>query len=337
MLGLEEYNGAVQGYLDGYYSVDRIGEGGWSEGSRAILEGQAQSLPGFLPGALRSGSLLLCVALLCGLAQTAERTLGLGGVSAERLAGAAAVCAVTMADVNVLMGLGRETLERMEEFSALLLPTVTAACALAGQSAAAVARQSATLLFLKLLLTMADKLILPLVCGYVMTCAAHAALGNEGLKRVAKFLKWAATVALTLLFTGFVLSLGITGAVAANGDLAAQKAAKTALSRMVPVVGGILADAAETVAAGAGVLKGTVGVAGLLAVLAICAGPFLRLGVHYLTYKLTGTLAATAAPGPVADLIDELSGGFALLLGMVGGGGVILYVALVTSIGAVSG
>ena len=117
----------------------------------------------------------------------------------------------------------------------------------------------------------------------------------------------------------------------------AQKAAKAALSGFVPVVGGILADAAEAVAAGAGALRSAVGLLGLLTVLAICILPFLRLGAHYLIYKLSAALCATVCPGPVAALVDDIGSAFALLMGLVGGGGFILYVALITSVKAVVG
>lgn len=79
------------------------------------------------------------------------------------------------------------------------------------------------------------------------------------------------------------------------------------------------------------------GVLGLLTVLAICILPFLRLGVHYLLYKLSAALCATVCPGPVAALVDDIGSAFALLMGLVGGGGFILYVALITSVKAVTG
>ena len=63
-----------------------------------------------------------------------------------------------------------------------------------------------------------------------------------------------------------------------SADAAAIKTAKMAISRAVPVVGGILADAADSVLAGAGAVKNTVGAAGLLAVLAVCLLPLMRLG-----------------------------------------------------------
>ncbi len=336
-VGMDALTGAAGAYLNGYLRVEDLTGNSFSQGAAAILETGLGQLRGFLPPALKSGTLLLGVALVCGLAGAVKEELGGGSLDPVRLAGAVAVTAIAAADVHALLGLGSQALEELDAFSKLLLPTVTGACAAAGMPAAAVARQGAVLLFLGLLLTVAHRFILPLIYAYVAAQAAGAALGNEGLKRLGGLLKWTATGLLSLLVTGFVLYLSITGAVAGSADVMTQKAAKTAISGMIPVVGGILSDAAEAVVAGAGILKGTVGVVGLLAVLAICLSPFLRLGIHYLVYKLAAALTATILPGPMAGLIDSIGSAFALILGMVGGGGMILYVALITSIKAVGG
>ncbi len=335
-VGMDRAAGAAEEYLDGYLDVEDVTGDSFAAGAKAILDTGSRELPGLLRPAGRSGVLLLAVAMLCGLCETLREDLGGGDLDPVRLAGAAAVTAIAAADTGALLGLGRQTLERVDAFAKLLLPTVTAACAAAGQPAAATARQGATLLFLNLLITVADRLILPMVYAYVAVCAVQAALGNDGLKRVAELLKWGATGLLTLLLTGFIFYLTISGAVAGNADALTQKAAKTAISGMVPVVGGILSDAAETVVAGAGILKGTVGVMGLLTVLALCLIPFLQIGVHYLVYKLSAALCATVSPGPAAGLIDAIGSAFALVLGMLGGGALILYVALITSIKAVA-
>ncbi len=336
-VGMDSFTQAAEAYLGGYLPVEELTGDGFAQGAAEIVNGSLGEIGGKLRQGIKSGVLLLGIALACGLAQTAREELGGGGLDVARLAGVSAVTAVAAADVHVLLGLGSQALKDMDAFSKLLLPTVTAACAAAGRPAAAVARQGAALLFLGLLLTLADRFILPLVYAYIAAQAAGAAIGNEGLSRLGSLLKKISTGLLSLLVTGFVLYLSITGAVAGNADVMAQKAAKTAISGMIPVVGGILSDAAEAVVAGAGILRGTVGVTGLLAVLAICLTPFLRLGIQYLAYKVAAALTAAVLPGPIADLIDSIGSAFALILAMVGGGGMILYVALITSIQAVGG
>ena len=334
---MSDLDRAAQTYLGSYLNVSDLTGNSLAVGAKAILAGEGEELPSLLRGAGRSGLLLLAVALLCGFAETARQELGPGGLDPARLAGATAVTIIAAADVHTLLGLGREALGHMDTFSQLLMPVMTGVCAAAGAPTAAVVRQGATLLFLTLLLRLTDALVVPMLYGYIAASAAWAALGNDGLKRLGKLLKWVAGTVLTTLITVFVFYLTVSGAVAGSADALAQKTAKTMLSGMIPVVGGILADAAETVVAGAGALKGTVGVLGMLAVLGICIGPFLRIGVHYLMYKAVAALTATVTEGPTAALMDDLGSAFALMLGAVGGGGAILYVALITSVQTAAG
>ena len=144
----------------------------------------------------------------------------------------------------------------MEEFSSLFLPVVAVLTAATGGVTAAAARQGATVLFSQLLITAMDRLLIPLVYAFVAVSCAHAAVGNPGLKKVADLLKGTVTFVLTALLLAFVGYLTASGAIAGSVDASAVKAAKLAISRAIPVVGGILADASEAVLAGAGVRQG---------------------------------------------------------------------------------
>ena len=177
---------------------------------------------------------------------------------------------------------------------------------------------------------------LPLVYAYVASSLAYAALGNEGLKRIGNLLKWIVTSALTGVLLLFVGYLTVSGVIAGSADAAAVKTAKLTISGMVPVVGGILSDAAEAVLAGAGLLKNMVGIFGMLVILFLCIAPFLQLGIHYLTYKVTAALTATVADGRIAGLIDAIGGAFGLILGMTGAGALLLLVSLVVSLSVVT-
>jgi stage III sporulation protein AE len=220
----------------------------------------------------------------------------------------------------------------MDALSKLLLPGIAVATAASGAPTAAAAKQFAAMLFSDVLITGIHRLLLPLLYAYIATCTANTAIGNEGLKRIAELIKWVVTSSLTCLLLTFVGYLSISGVIAGTTDAAAIKAAKFAVSGMVPVVGGILSDAAETVLVGAGILKNSVGVAGMLAVLSICIVPFLQLGVHYLVYKLVSALSATIFDGGISGLISSIGGAFGLILGMTGSCALLLLISAVSAI-----
>lgn len=327
--GLER---AAGDYMEGF-TLDGID---LDEGLRAVLETGSGELPGVVRKAARSSVLLLAVVLLCGLAEGFSGSVGETGLKVVPLAGALAVTAVAVADVNSLLGMGVETLNTMTGFSNILLPVTAALTAATGAVTGAAARQMAAAVFSGLLMNLITRLLVPLVYAYLAASAGHAALGNDGLKRVAGMLKWVVTSTLTAVLLVFVGYLTVSGVVTGTADAATVKAAKFAMSSAVPVVGGILSDAAETVLASAGVLRSAVGVYGTIAVLMMCLLPFLQMGVHYLAYKFTSAVSATVADSRTAGLIDSIGTAFGLILGMTGAGALLQLVALVSSLTVVT-
>lgn len=315
----------------GVQETDDLGQG-----IQNILADGLDQLGGLLQNSLQTGLKLLAVVLLCGLAESALLDRGGDGLKVVELAGALAVTTLTVSDMTTLIGLGRETIGRMDAFADLLLPTMAVLTAATGGVTGAAVRQGVTVLFSDLLITAIDQLLVPLLYAYVAACCAHAALGNEGLQKLADLIKGTITFLLTtgvLIFVGYLTA---SGAIAGSADAAAVKAAKMTISRAVPVVGGILSDAAETVLAGAGILRGTVGVVGMLVVLAICLVPFLQLAIHYLTYKGAAALTGTVANSSISKLMDRIGGAFGLILGMTGSCALILLFSLVSAVSAVT-
>ncbi len=299
-----------------------------------LLDTGAEQVGGILRTALKSGVLLLVIVLFCALAEGTSQS---GGkvFQAAPLVGVLAVCAVSVGDVHSLIGLGRKAIDAMASFAAVLLPTMTAAAAASGAPAGAAARQMATALFSDVLIQLISKVLIPLTYLYIAASAVFAAMGNTGIQRLAKTLKGIVVGVLTTVLVAFVGYLSLSGAIAGTADAVSVKTAKMAISGMVPVVGGVLSDAAETVLAGAGALRGTVGAFGTLVILAVCLTPFLQMGIHYLVYKLSATLSATVSQSNVVTLIDNIGGAFALVLGMTASCAMLLLFSVVSCLNIV--
>lgn len=305
-------------------------------GLKEVLESGIGSMHGIVRKALKSGVIILAIVLFTGLAAGIVSCGNSKVINAVPIAASLAIASISVIDVNALIGLGKETIEKMELFSQVLLPTIAAAAAAAGSPGAAAARQMATVLFSDVLMSLITRLLLPLVYAYIAAIAVSAAINNDGLKRIASTLKWVVTTVLTTVLLAFVGYLTVSGVIAGTTDAITLKATKFTVSNMVPVVGGILSDAAETVLAGANLLKNSIGVFGMLSVLGMCIGPFLQLGVNYLMYKMVATVSATVAESRVVGLIDGIGGGFGLVLGMTGACALLLLISMVSTIGLVS-
>jgi stage III sporulation protein AE len=100
----------------------------------------------------------------------------------------------------------------------------------------------------------------------------------------------------------------------------------------VPVVGGIISNAAGVVLTGAAALKSSIGIAGVLAIFAVCLMPFLRLAVHYLLYKLVALFAGTFGSQGLVGLVDALGSAFGLVLGMTGACAILLVISVMSCV-----
>lgn len=282
-------------------------------------------------------ALLLGVVLLCSLAESCLAAADSPCVPRYvSVAGALAITLVAAGDFRRMMGLGVETMSQLEVFSKALLPTLSAAVAASGGIISASVRQVATIFFVDLLLSLIRGLLLPLVYFYVAAAAADAMLPQRRLAGISRAIRkgtvWLLTGALAL----FTLYLTVSGAAAGSADTVTARLARSAVG-VLPVVGSILADAADTVLAGAGAVRNTVGVAGLLAVLAVCLLPLVRLGVQYLVYKAAAFLAGILGAEQLTGLIDALGGAFGLIFGMTGACGLLLLISISSALGVVTG
>ncbi len=310
------------------------GPAGLTGGLDRILERMQGSLGTILRQRVRGAASVLLVVALCGAVgsfyQGEKASLFLPMV------GALSVTVLTAGSLDSLIGLGAETIGELNLFSKALLPTLAAAAAASGAVTTATFQQVCTVFLVDLLLNLIHGLLLPLVYLYIGALTAASCMPENRLSAIAEGLKKAITWLLTSALLLFTVYLSVVRVVSGATDAAALKVTKAAISGVVPVVGGIIAEASETVLAGAGMLKNTIGIFGMLSILAACAYPFLQLGIQYLLYKLTAFLAGALGAPELCKLIDGLGGAFGLVLGMTGSCALLLLVSVLSSIAAVA-
>lgn len=246
-----------------------------------------------------------------------------------RLVVAVVIGILLLEPANSMISIGTDTVTELGEYGRLLIPAMTAAMAAQGGVTSSAALYTGTIFFVTFLTTFITRLVIPALYIYLCLCVANVALEQNALKKATDFVKWLMTWSLKwvlYIFTGYI---SITGVISGTVDASTLKAAKIGISGAVPVVGNIFADATETILVSAGVMKNAAGVYGIFAVLAICVGPFVQVGVHYLLLKLTGAVCDVFGHKPSANLIKDFSTGMGFALAMTGSAAVLLLVSLV--------
>ena len=123
------------------------------------------------------------------------------------------------------------------------------------------------------------------------------------IEALTKLIKWGLGISLTV----FVGILGLHTFTAKSAATVAGKTVKYALCNFLPLVGGVLSDSAEAVLAGMGVIRGAVGITGMLALLTFCAAPLARVLITSLLYRFAAGAIEPATDKRIVTFLEALA------------------------------
>jgi stage III sporulation protein AE len=218
---------------------------------------------------------------------------------------------------SLALGYALDTIHSMSEFITMLSPMLMALLMSSGQVASASAFHPILSAAVYTITVLTEKCIMPLV----QLGAALSVVNNlSGRVQVSGFTslihsvtKWILTAVLTI-FTGITAIYGFTTPVL---DGISAKAVKFAVGSLVPVVGGLLSDAVETVAGSTRLMKNAVGTAGVAAICVMCIVPVLKLAAISLMLKLTYAMTEPVTDARISGLIKDIGKSVTTVLGMV--------------------
>lgn len=270
-----------------------------------------------------SVSLTAAVVLISILAVSSEKIK-----SAVELSGCVYISAVLIGSTNSLIRLGADVAAELGEYGKLLLPVMTAAMAAQGSPSSATALYIGTSVFSAFLMGALKRILIPAVSLYMAAAIVCGAMEEGFLKNIKEQLKKFVMWFLKTVLTVFTSYMAITGVVSGSTDAAALKATRTAISAFVPVIGGTLADASESILVGAALMKNAAGIYGIYAILAVFLAPFAQVGIHYLILKTTGMICGMFEARRATALINDFSDAMGILLAATGSICVMLLVSI---------
>ena len=230
---------------------------------------------------------------------------------------------------NTMIQLCIQRVSELSEYGKLLIPVLTGALAAQGGVTSSTAMYAITVFLVSVLTTLLVKIAVPMIYIFLCLSLVNSAFGDNLLQNLRNFVKWLISWSLKLVLYAFTGFLSITGVVSGAADASAVKALKLTVSGMVPVVGGIISDASETILVSASVMKSAAGVYGILAMIAVFVGPFLKIGAQYLMLKITGAMCGMVSGNRQSELISDFSSGMGMVLGMIGTVCLLLLVSVV--------
>lgn len=269
-------------------------------------------------GVKQTVGMLLGVVLLCALFGGLEGAVG--NLALRRSYRGVAVLAAGGAVLTPLFALFSEVWEAVEQVTVFLtsyVPVYGAILLTSGRAASAASYQTTLLAAVQLFLWLVRRGVFPLLLvSLALGCTGSV---SEGfcLDRLSATLHKAVLWTLGLFSTLFSGLLSLQQMVAAAGDSMSTRVVKFSLSSFVPVVGGVLSEAYNTVVGCGGLLRSTVGAFGLLSVVLVVLPPLLSCVCWNVGLHLAGGVAAVFGLAPLDTLCRTAAGVVRVLIAVL--------------------
>lgn len=230
----------------------------------------------------------LCgVVLLCALSDTAAETgTGSGSTGGGSLktvfsvVGVLAGAGMAITSVSEVLNETLGLLSGAASFMLAFIPIFTGIAAVLGHTASAAAVNATALAATQLFSQLAVRFLAPL-CGTILGLSVTGAVNPQlNLARLGEVIKKCVMWVLVLMMTIFMSILSAQTFVANAADSAFIRTAKLVVSSGVPIVGGTIAEAVNTVQGGLVMLKSSVGTYGLVAVAVIVLPALAKVGCY---------------------------------------------------------
>ena len=160
-------------------------------------------------------------------------------------------------------------------------------------------------------------IVLPLIVSSVTISVANNMSDKINIGAMMNLMRQAAKWILGFclaVYTGFYSVYGVVGA---SLDSRIGKAARFALGRGIPVVGGVVSESIETVMSVMGAVRNLTGVAGITCICIIALVPLIKTLVYMLTFKLASVVLEPIADQRIIALTTETADGISLIMSVL--------------------
>lgn len=250
--------------------------------------------------------------------------------------GCGSAAALLFGSMDSIVSQTVEAMYRLSDYSKVALPVVFTAAAASGAVSSSAVKFAAISFAIDVLISLSQKLIIPVIYAFLAISLTNCIFSNPLLSAVQRFCKWAATTMMSAATVAFTSYISMIGAIGSAVDTSAVKTAKSFISGALPVVGGMISDASALVLSAAGVVRSCAGVFGLISVCIMCAGPFAVLSVKMMLLKGVAAVSESMDNKKLSALFSGLGTSMALLLGLLGSCGIMLFISLTAGMKAVS-
>ncbi len=216
--------------------------------------------------------------------------------------------AMLMRSFLLMSGLLSDTLRTMLDFMRALLPAFCLTMVISTGSVTAMGFYQLTLLVIYLIETVLNYVVLPAIHIYLVLELMNHLTNEDMISKMTDLIKGGVEWLLKFLFTLVIGINVVQGLLSPVIDtFKTSMFAKTA--SMLPGFGNSVNAVAEIMVGSGMIIKNGVGIAGILAVLLLCAAPAVKIGVMLLLYKLSAAVIQPISDKRISGCINGMGEG----------------------------
>ncbi|WHY03624.1 stage III sporulation protein AE [Neobacillus sp. DY30] len=214
---------------------------------------------------------------------------------------------IALNSFHIVIEYTNEAIGSMISFVLALIPLLLALIASSGGIISAAFFHPVILFLMNISGMFMQYVILPLLFLATLLSIVSTMSDQYKVTQLAQLLRNWSIGLMGLFLTVFLGVISVQGASTAITDGVAIRTAKFVTGNFIPVIGRIFTDAADTVVSASGLLKNSVGIAGVAILLIIVAFPAFKILMIAFIYKFAAAILQPLGGGPVIKCLDIIS------------------------------
>jgi stage III sporulation protein AE len=214
---------------------------------------------------------------------------------------------IALNSFHIVIEYTNEAIGSMISFVLALIPLLLALIASSGGIISAAFFHPVILFLMNISGMFMQYVILPLLFLATLLSIVSTMSDQYKVTQLAQLIRNWSIGLMGLFLTVFLGVISVQGASTAITDGVAIRTAKFVTGNFIPVIGRIFTDAADTVVSASGLLKNSVGIAGVGILLIIVAFPAIKILMIAFIYKFAAAILQPLGGGPVIKCLDIIS------------------------------
>ena len=182
--------------------------------------------------------------------------------------------------------------------------------------------------------TLTKDIIVPIIFFSAILSIINHMTDKIHISKLASLLKQVSIVLMGLTLKVFTGIITIQGVAASTTDGVAIRTAKFAVDKFIPIVGGFLTEAVDTIMGCSLLLKNGIGALGLIVLAFIVVMPLLKILSLILIYKIASAMIEPITDGQLSSCLNDMSNSLTMLFAAVLTVAIMFFIAVTIIVGA---